>query len=76
MNTVKHHTDLYSMLDTAIEEDKTDVFIRNLFSMAAMVMWYEMDLETKRYVDQCSREIRDHIEGKVDIFKKNDAAQP
>ena len=76
MNTVKHHTDLYSMLDTAIEEDRIDVFIRNLFSMAAMVMWYEMDLETKRYVDQCSREIRDHIEGKVVYKTKNDAAQP
>jgi hypothetical protein len=76
MNTVKHHTDLYSMLDTAIEEDKTDVFIRNLFSMAAMVMWYEMNWITKLHVDQCSREIRDHIEGKVVYKTKNDAAQP
>ena len=75
MNTVRHHTDLYSMLDTAIEEDKTDVFIRNLFSMAAMVMWYEMDWKTKKYIDQCIQEIQDHLDGKVDIFKKDSAAQ-
>jgi hypothetical protein len=75
MNTVKHYTDLDSMLQTAIEEDKTDDFIRNLFNMAAMVMWYEMDPETKAYVDQCSREIWQHLYGKVDIYKKDSAAQ-
>jgi hypothetical protein len=68
MNTVNHHTDLDAVLQAAIEEDKIDVFIRNLFSMAAMVMWYKMDPETKAYVDRCSREIRDHLEGKVDIY--------
>ena len=75
MNTVNHHTDLDAVLQAAIEEDKIDVFIRDLFSMAAMVMWYATDSETKEYVDRCSREIRDHIEGKVDIFKKDSAAQ-
>ena len=74
MNTVNHHTDLDAVLQAAIEEDKIDVFIHNLFSMAAMVMWYEMNWKTKKYIDQCIREIQDHLDSKVDIFKKDSAA--
>jgi len=64
---------LYSMLEAATLEGREDDFICELYNIAAMVMWFELKPETVGHIDRCSREIRDHLEGKV-VYKSNDAA--
>jgi len=66
MNTVK--MSLYSMLEAASLRGEEDDFICELYSMATMVMWFELKPETIKYIEECNRQVRDHLEGKV-VYK-------
>ena len=65
---------LWDIFNGAQDEGVLDDAIWALFDFASTVMWFKMSPETERYVDRCNREIRDHLDGKVDIFKKDSAA--
>jgi len=62
MNTMTHHTELHSMLEAAMLEDREDGFIRELFSVACMVMLFKMSPETNEYVEKCIQETHQHLE--------------
>jgi hypothetical protein len=75
MNTVEHYN-LHSMFETAFQLGKGDVFIREVFSTACIMMWYGMDFETEKYVEKCIQELRQHIEGGWDKDWKPKKAAP
>jgi len=64
---------LYSMLEAATLDGEEDDFICELYSVATMVLWFHLKPETVEHIDRCSREIRDHLEGKV-VYKNTNAA--
>ena len=72
MNTVVKMS-LYSMLEAASLRGEEDDFICELYSMATMVMWFELKPETMIHIEKCNRAIRDHLEGKI-VYKNMNAA--
>jgi hypothetical protein len=72
MNTVVKMS-LYSALEAASLRGEEDDFICELYTMATMVLWFELTPETIKYIEECSRQIRDHLEGKI-VYKNMNAA--
>jgi hypothetical protein len=66
---------LYSMMDTAVDEGKFDGFVVEVFELAATLVWMAMGDEALQHAYRCTQQIRDALDGEVDIFKKGDAAQ-
>ena len=67
---------LWDIFNGAQDEGVLDDAIWALFDFASTVMWFKMSPETVQYVDQCNREIRQHLEGGWDKDWKPKKAAP
>jgi hypothetical protein len=67
---------LWDIFNAAEDEGVVDDAIRVLSNFTCTVMWFKMSPETKQYVDDCNREVRQHLDGGWDKDWKPKKAAP